>query len=65
VPAEAAAKIKGINMVADAEEFAAALAKASGAAVRQETIADEHHNTIWAAGFSRGLVRLYADTPPA
>ena len=46
------------DMVADALLLGELLERA-GAEVVVDTIADEHHNTIWAAAVTRGIIELY------
>ncbi len=48
-----------IDMVADVSSVATLLRTNSAARVDTEVIADESHNTIWAAGVTRGLIALY------
>ena len=62
-PPEVRAMIEGqladADMCGSARRFAEALEVDSGARVRQEIIAGEHHVTVWGAAMTRGLIELY------
>jgi predicted alpha/beta superfamily hydrolase len=58
IPQERLQDDPDVDMVGHARAFADA-ARRAGASVVQESIADEHHVTVWAAGVTRGLVSLY------
>ena len=51
-----------INMVEDVQHFSVSAGKA-GADVRTDILAGEHHVTVWAAAFTRGLVHLFRTDP--
>lgn len=62
--AEASTAMAEARMVTNLQAFAAGLRalQRSDVTVHDEVLAGEHHNTVWGAAFSRGLLALHASS---